>query len=312
MLRHSATAPPIGCRAPLLVGRNDSRGRRSTRSGPLLPSWQPDWVRHLVGTLPAVFQSPAPWTANDGVQIVVRANSMTHPPWIAIESLRVVWAAGTAILLLRLATEAIKLALLTHQLRRSLDEPWHQTANDVAHALRLARPITLMEGKNGVAPMTWGLWQPRSFSARHICIMVRRTQACGDRSRLAHVSRGDWIVQVASEVVCAVDRFHPLFWLAKKRLGQESEHACDDVVLGLGVDRDDYATHLLEIARAARGALQPACPTVAMARPSDPSGDSPRCLDQGQESARYQKPASRGGCGDGHPSDRSSFCHSIA
>mgnify|MGYP003694789561 CR=1 FL=1 len=26
--------------------------------GLFLPSWQPDWVRHVVGTLPAAFQSP--------------------------------------------------------------------------------------------------------------------------------------------------------------------------------------------------------------------------------------------------------------
>ncbi len=237
--------------------------------GLILPSWQPDWVRHVVGTLPAVFQSPAPWTANDDVQIVVRANSVDSSAWIALESLRVVWAAGTAILLLRLATEAIKLARLTRSTPPLLDEPWHQTANDVAHALRLARPITLMEGKNGVAPMTWGLWQPRVFLPDTSASWSGERKHVVIAHELAHVSRGDWIVQVASEVVCAVYWFHPLFWLAKKRLGQESEHACDDVVLGLGVDRDDYATHLLEIARAARGPLQTACSTVAMARPSD-------------------------------------------
>ena len=38
--------------------------------------------------------------------------------------------------------------------------------------------------------------------------------------------------------------------MAYSRLCRESEQACDDAVLKLGVDRHDYATHLLEIARA--------------------------------------------------------------
>jgi TonB family protein len=237
--------------------------------GLILPSWQPDWVRQVVGTLPAVLQSPAAWTANDGVQIVVRANSVDSSAWMAGGTLGVIWAAGTIVLLLRLAIAGIKLARLTRSAPPLLDEPWRQTANDVGQALRLARPIALVEGENGVAPMTWGLWQPRVFLPDTSASWSGERKHVVIAHEFAHVFRSDWIVQVVSEVVCAVYWFHPLFWLAKKRLGQESEHACDDVVLGLGVDRDDYAIHLLEIARAARGALQAGCPTVAMARPSD-------------------------------------------
>ena len=43
--------------------------------------------------------------------------------------------------------------------------------------------------------------------------------------------------------------FNPLFWIATNRLCRESERACDDAVLRLGVDARDYATHLFEIAR---------------------------------------------------------------
>ena len=62
--------------------------------------------------------------------------------------------------------------------------------------------------------------------------------------------------------------FNPLFWLAYSRLCQESEQACDDAVLNLGVDRRDYASHLLEIARAL-SVDRVLGPALAMARPSN-------------------------------------------
>jgi TonB family protein len=237
--------------------------------GLVLPSWQPDWVRQVVRTLPTVFQSPTPWTTSDGVQIVVRANSVDSSAWTVGGILYVVWAAGAVVLLLKLAIAAIRLARLIRSAPPLRDGPWHHAANDVGRALRLTRPITLVEGTDGVAPMTCGLRQPLVFLPETSTSWSAERKHVVIAHELAHVFRCDWIVQVVSEVVCAAYWLHPLFWLAKKRLGQESEQACDDLVLGLGVDPDDYAVHLLEIARAARGVLQSGCPTVAMARPSD-------------------------------------------
>src|SRR6185503_17195544 len=85
---------------------------------------------------------------------------------------------------------------------------------------------------------------------------------------LAHVRRADWFVHLAAKLACAVNWFNPLFWMAYGRLCLESEQACDDAVLNLGVDRRDYATHLLEIARALsvdRGLGS----ALAIARPSN-------------------------------------------
>jgi TonB family protein len=60
-------------------------------------------------------------------------------------------------------------------------------------------------------------------------------------------------------------------WLACRRLQRESEHACDDAVLRAGIDPTDYASHLLELARA-RTARRAMLPAPAMARPSTLEG----------------------------------------
>ena len=53
---------------------------------------------------------------------------------------------------------------------------------------------------------------------------------------LAHVARHDWAAQIVAELLRAVYWFNPLVWIACRRLRQESEQACDDAVLGLGVE----------------------------------------------------------------------------
>ena len=85
---------------------------------------------------------------------------------------------------------------------------------------------------------------------------------------LAHIHRHDWIVHLASALLRAAYWFNPLVWIACRQLRLESEQACDDAVLALGVEGPDYATHLLEIARAFRQSRSVWIPAPAMARPS--------------------------------------------
>jgi len=59
-------------------------------------------------------------------------------------------------------------------------------------------------------------------------------------------------VQLAADALCALFWFNPLMWVATRCLRRDSELACDDAVLGLGVDGPDYATQLLDLAKALR------------------------------------------------------------
>jgi TonB family protein len=84
---------------------------------------------------------------------------------------------------------------------------------------------------------------------------------------LAHVARGDWFVQVIAEAVRAWHWFNPLAWAIGARLRQESEQACDDVVLEGGYDGVAYAEHLVTIARELRATRQ-WLPALSMAQAS--------------------------------------------
>jgi len=100
-------------------------------------------------------------------------------------------------------------------------------------------------------PLTWGLWAPiillptaaRDWSPSH--------RAAALAHERAHITRWDWAVHLAAWGVSALFWFHPLVWLARRELGQEAEHAADDVVLAEGISPSDYATLLVSLARSA-------------------------------------------------------------
>ncbi len=65
---------------------------------------------------------------------------------------------------------------------------------------------------------------------------------------LEHVRRRDWPVHMTARVICALYWFHPLAWIAWRRLCLESERACDDAVLR-EEDGAAYAEQLVLLAR---------------------------------------------------------------
>jgi len=236
--------------------------------GLLVPSWEPAWAHRVLGLFPPSFDAGSMSSAGQTADIVVRANGIETAPWLPASLLPVMWLLGTCIALLMLAAEALQLARLALSARPVTDRRCQQLAADVAHALDLTRPIRLLQSARGIIPVTWGLRQPR------VMLPACATDWSVDRTRavlaheLAHIRRGDWVVHMLAELICAVYWFHPLFWMAKNRLCRDSEDAADDEVLGLGVESGEYATHLLEIVRAAQAPVPAWSPTIAMARPS--------------------------------------------
>jgi uncharacterized protein (TIGR03435 family) len=86
------------------------------------------------------------------------------------------------------------------------------------------------------------------------------------RHELEHIRRGDWLSLCVSRVVCACYWFHPLVWVAWRRLVLEAERACDDAVLQRE-KASAYASLLVAIAERQSDNVLP--PLLAMARRGD-------------------------------------------
>ncbi len=66
---------------------------------------------------------------------------------------------------------------------------------------------------------------------------------------LAHAVRRDNLTGAFVHGLLCVFWFHPLLWLAEKRLIVERERACDEMVIGCGTPRQTYVTGIVKVCR---------------------------------------------------------------
>jgi HEAT repeat protein/beta-lactamase regulating signal transducer with metallopeptidase domain len=175
--------------------------------------------------------------------------------------LTVLWLAGTVLLLLRLAVGALFLARVARRASPLGSPDWTRPLLEAADRLGLDRaPRLLMSGRLPM-PYASGLLSPSIVlpeSAAEWDDRRRRAVLCHE---LAHLRRLDLVLNAVGQLACAVWWFHPLVWVAARKLRTESERACDDLVLGVGTRASEYADHLLHIVC---GALRARTPAVAL------------------------------------------------
>jgi hypothetical protein len=190
-----------------------------------------------------------------------------------------IWLAGALAVLAALATALLRARWQRRLARPIMDPAWTGLLDRVRAELNVRRPVELVAGDDQAMPMTWG-WR------RPVVLLPAGAEDWPEPRRqtvllheLAHVTRGDYLAQLAAEVVRALYWFNPLVWMAARKLRLESEHACDDRVLAAGSRASDYAGDLLDIARSLR-AIRAA--GLAMARPSQLAGRLTAVLDAGR------------------------------
>lgn len=187
---------------------------------------------------------------------------------VSVGALGGVWALGSAAGVFGLALGLIRLVRLTSRGRPVHDQRWQAALGRTCSAAGVRRRVRLLSGDHPALVLTWGVFRPlilvpadaRDWPDEQIDMVLAH--------EIAHIQRGDWPIQCAVEIVRALYWFHPFAWLAARRIRQESEHACDDVVLGSGAARAAYAATLLDLARAVRSRPHAGSAALAMARPA--------------------------------------------
>ena len=265
-------------------------------------------VRHLVltATFIALIALPLMVAAVPGVAIEVpvsRASASITPasPAPAVEAfvpkaaresagwrvpslltlVRVGWIAGAVLLLASLAFDLWRLRGIR---RRGL--PWpelRERTAAIAAECGVRRPVEVLLHEGIPAPLTCGVWRPAILlpaDAREWSEADLRRALVHE---MEHVVRGDWATQLAARATCALYWFHPLVWMAWRRLGLEAERACDDAVLQRA-EPAEYAEQLVTLAQ--RMSKAHAQAMLGMANRSDLSTRVSALLDAGQRRGR--------------------------
>jgi TonB family protein len=259
---------------------------------PALERYVPSWTIPTASTLQSAGDSSpratggvsavtAPVEFNEAVAVASAPSSRT-----VARTVWALWACGFAFCILALSVGLLRLAWIAAHAQTVSDGPWPRLMTEIGRELGIRSPVRLLETSHPSLLVTWGFVRPkvliprvaRTWSDDRIAVVLRH--------ELAHVRRGDWLIQIGGELLRAIYWFNPLIWIACARLRAESERACDDEVLTSGIEAPTYATHLVELARLLKSENAPHVPAPAIARSSSLERRVTAMLDGGMTRTR--------------------------
>lgn len=223
---------------------------------------------------PVLVEAPLP---NGGLK--ARPAREADGPWSWPVSLGAVWALGATLLLLRIGVARFGARRLTRTATPVTRQGWLALHRRLSKVLGIRREVRLVESAEIALPMTWGVRRPvvllpasaESWSTDRLELVLLH--------ELAHVRRLDALTQLLGQLCCALYWFHPLAWLAERRMRALREYACDDFVLAAGNRASEYAGQILDIVRSLGRRDPLASATLAMARRSQLEGRLMAILD---------------------------------
>ena len=192
-----------------------------------------------------------------------------------------VWIAGTLFFLLRMIMGLQQVRALR---RSGLTWREGQTmVNRLAHEAEIHRRVELLVEESVSAPVTCGFFRPAIVLPPEAQAWQAEDLQRAIVHELEHVRRFDWTSHCLARIVCAVYWFHPLVWVAWRRLALEAERACDDAVLAQS-EATAYADQLVGLARRLSAAQK--SPALAMVNRSDLAVRVGAVLDGGRARGR--------------------------
>jgi beta-lactamase regulating signal transducer with metallopeptidase domain len=133
---------------------------------------------------------------------------------------------------------------------------WRRRWQRVRAALRAASPLPLklpipaMSSPARLEPGVFGIFRPILMLPEGIADQSTPAQfQAVVAHELCHVRRRDNLTAAIHMAVEALFWFHPLVWWIETRLVEERERACDEAVLQMATDPQDYAEGIVKVCK---------------------------------------------------------------
>lgn len=164
--------------------------------------------------------------------------------WLCL-SLVILWFAGASLMLLRLATDARRMARLHRRpAPGALVESVHRLARD-----RMGVAVHDVQVADVSTPQVIGIWRPVLLLPRDLaCTLSMAQWEAVFLHELAHVRRGDFGWNLLQRLQLACLWFHPAAWVLYGRVSREREACCDALAVRHGASATGLAQALVCLA----------------------------------------------------------------
>ncbi len=149
------------------------------------------------------------------------------------------------------------------QLRRAglspVPDSVQSALNSLAQKMRLTRVVRVAQSTLVKVPMVVGYLRPMILLPASVLTGLTPLQLEAVLAHeLAHVRRHDWLINAIQVMAETLLFYHPAVWWLSKRIRHERELCCDDIALGLDVDKAVYARTLLTLEELRQKSFTPA------------------------------------------------------
>jgi GWxTD domain-containing protein len=122
---------------------------------------------------------------------------------------------------------------------------WLERLADLREAMRVSKPVALLESCLTEMPIVIGCLRPVILAPVGMLAGMPADQIDAILlHELAHIRRGDYLVNLAQMIVESLLFYHPAIWWIGGVIRAERENCCDDLVVESSVDAHRYAAAL--------------------------------------------------------------------
>ncbi len=176
----------------------------------------------------------------------------------AVPHLPAAWLAGACLLLARTMLHWCNAQWLRRRGTGPAPDAPQRMLGELCEALRIRRPVRLLESSLARVPMLIGWLQPVILVPAGAITGLSPEQLRSILAHeLAHVRRHDYLVNVVQAIVESLLFYHPGVWWLSDRLRVEREYCCDDVAVAVAGNALGFA-QALSLLDALRQDVQPA------------------------------------------------------
>jgi beta-lactamase regulating signal transducer with metallopeptidase domain len=228
--------------ASVVHALNDSAAGATVSLSDAAPTVGPTWAV----AIPAASMVTMPHLIDDDTVRGMQQSLAQQVPWVVV-----LWAAGAALMLLRLGVGLLwvrRLGSLTTDAGTGQHAEWQRRLYSLARRMGIETRVALGIVAGLDSPITAGCWRPVVLvPAALISGMPVHLLEALLAHELAHIKRHDYLVNLVQSVIEVALFYHPSVWLLSGRIRAEREQIADDLAVGVLGERRHLALALSEL-----------------------------------------------------------------